>query len=108
VNRTHAAWRTRRALQQADGDLDPEAGAAYAETRLAMGIAQMIHDERTARGWTQQQLADEAGMNQSEIARLENTLTLPSTRTLFRVARALGGGFELRIGKSVAHLDRAA
>ena len=108
MKQTHATWRTRRSLLDANEDLDPEAKAAYDETRLAMSIAQAIHNERTARGWTQQRLAEEAGMSQSEIARLENTLTLPSTRTLFRVARALGGGFELRIGTSTAHCGTAA
>jgi HTH-type transcriptional regulator/antitoxin HipB len=107
VNRSHAAWRTRRALQNTDEDLDSEAQATYDETRLAISIGQAIHDERAAHGWTQRQLADEAGMNRSDIARLESSLTLPSTPTLFRVVQALGGGFELRIGKPPAQKDPA-
>ena len=97
MNRAHAAWRSRRALLDADGDHDPEVGAEYAETRLAISIAQMIYDQRTARGWTQQQLADEAGMHPSEIARLENTLTLPSTRTLQRVAQTLASAGDVGV-----------
>jgi HTH-type transcriptional regulator/antitoxin HipB len=37
-------------------------------------------------------------MTQPAIARLENSLTLPSTRTLLRVATALGQPLHITIG----------
>lgn len=45
---------------------------------------------RTTAGLTQAQLAERMGTSQSYIARLESGRTLPSTRTLLKVAEATG------------------
>lgn len=109
MNSAHTAWNTHRARQEAGDQVDPEVQAVYDETDLAMRISQAIYDQRTARGWTQSELAARAGMHQSDVARLEHALTLPSTRTLFRIASALEVDFSVHIGQSVATtLDTAA
>ena len=109
VNSAHAAWNTRHPRGEADDQVDPEVQAVYDETDLAMHISQAIFDQRTARGWTQSELAARAGMHQGDVARLEHSLTLPSTRTLFRIASALEVNFSVHIGQSVATtLDTAA
>lgn len=109
MNSAHAVWSNRRADREAGDRVDPEVQAVYDETDLAMRISQAIFDQRTARGWTQSELAARAGMHQGDVARLEHSLTLPSTRTLFRIAAALEVDFSVHIGQSVATtLDTAA
>ena len=94
----HTTWKTRRAKENsgAGDDLGPEAQRVYDETGLAIEIGRSVYRRRTERGWSQAELARRAGMSQPAIARLETSLTLPSTRTLLRVAAALER--PLRIG----------
>jgi ribosome-binding protein aMBF1 (putative translation factor) len=105
VNSNHVRWRTRRGLLAAGDDLDPEARAVYEEARVAGQIAQAIYDRRKELGLTQQELADRAGMTQPGVNRLETGTALPSSRTLFRVARALETDLVVAFD---AHLDTAA
>jgi ribosome-binding protein aMBF1 (putative translation factor) len=105
VNSSHSRWRTRRDLLNTGDDLDPEARAVYEETRLAGQIAQAIYDRRTALGLSQSELAKRAGMTQPAINRLETGTTLPSSRTLFRIARALDAGLVVAFD---THLTDAA
>lgn len=50
----------------------------------------LIRELRLARGWTQRQLAQQAGCTDKHISRLENGLQRPSYEMLHAVARALG------------------
>ncbi|MFF0795170.1 helix-turn-helix transcriptional regulator [Streptomyces spiralis] len=96
----HATWRTRRAKELADTAirLGPKAQEIYDETGLAIELGRSIYQRRSELGWSQAELARRAGMSQPAIARLENSLTLPSTRTLLRVATALGQPLHITIG----------
>lgn len=96
----HATWRTRRAKELADAaeDLGLEVRPVYDETGLAVQLGCSVYQRRTELGWSQAELARRAGMTQPAIARLENSLTLPSTRTLLRVATALGQPLHITIG----------
>jgi transcriptional regulator with XRE-family HTH domain len=64
-----------------------------------------IYDRRTALGLSQSELAKRAGMTQPAINRLETGTTLPSSRTLFRIARALDTGLVVAFD---THLTDAA
>jgi HTH-type transcriptional regulator/antitoxin HipB len=96
----HSTWNTRRARELAGADvgLGPAAQEVYDETGLALEIGRTVHQRRTELGWSQAELARRAGMTQPAIARLETSLTLPSTRTLLRVATALGQPLVISIG----------
>ena len=104
MNADHYRWRTRRDLLADGEDLSPEARGAYEEAGIAMRIGQEIYDRRTALGLTQKQLAERAGMHQSDIARLEHATTPPTPPTLDRIARALGAPITVTVGP----LDAAA
>ncbi|MFF4827986.1 helix-turn-helix domain-containing protein [Streptomyces sp. NPDC001312] len=96
----HATWMTRRAKELADPatHLGPKAQEIYDETGLAIELGRSVYQRRTELGWSQAELARRAGMTQPAIARLENSLALPSTRTLLRVATALGQPLHITIG----------
>ncbi|WP_255951143.1 helix-turn-helix domain-containing protein [Streptomyces odontomachi] len=96
----HATWKTRRAkkLSGVGDDLGPEGRRVYDETGLAIEIGRSVYRRRTEKGWSQAELARRAGMSQPAIARLETSLTLPSTRTLLRVAAALEQPLHISFG----------
>jgi ribosome-binding protein aMBF1 (putative translation factor) len=96
----HSTWKTHKAkaLAEQPEELGPKAQAVYDEAGLAIHIAQAVYKHRTALGWSQRELAEHAGMTQPAIARLETGLTLPSTRTLLRIAAALDQPLFIGIG----------
>ena len=53
-------------------------------------IGRRIRDWRLARGWSQQQLAEAAGLSQSGVVHLEKGDTNPQLGTLREIAAALG------------------
>ena len=82
---------------------------AIAEDRLNLRIAQMIHDQRSAAGLTQNQLAKLVGTTQSVIARLEDAdYEGHSVRMLFRIAQALDSRLEVAIVPAPRALRRPA
>lgn len=48
-----------------------------------------IHEARKAKGWTQEQLADELGVSQSTITDWERGRTFPRYKNLFQLSKAL-------------------
>ncbi|MED2737455.1 helix-turn-helix transcriptional regulator [Bacillus toyonensis] len=60
------------------------------ELEYLVGIVTVIREKRKQLGWTQQELAEKAGLKQSAIARLEGAAAIPSSTTMFKVAIALG------------------
>lgn len=57
---------------------------------LAFEISKMIIRERIKQGMTQEELAEKIGTKQESIARLENSVNLPSLKFLKRVAEGFG------------------
>ena len=53
-------------------------------------IGEQIKAARVERGMSQAVLAEELGMHESQVSRLENGKTNPTIRTLRRVAEVLG------------------
>ncbi len=62
--------------------------------RLTSGFGMVLRLERGH--WTQQQLADAAGLDRRTIDRLENGQRRPSTSSVWKIARALRPGDSLR------------
>ena len=58
-------------------------------------FAQRVLRERTARGWSQGELADRAGVDRSVVSRLESGDQTPLLDTAIRLAGALGLGVAL-------------
>jgi len=78
---------------------DTEIREAYDEIGPEYEIARTIINARLSCGISQAELAKRMNTSQSFVARLESGNMLPSTKTLFRVAKATGTKpyFELRV-----------
>lgn len=81
-----------KTLKELKADLlrNDEVRQAYEELTPEYEIARAIIAARTAAGLSQAQLAERMETSQSYIARLESGRTLPTIRTLLRVAEATG------------------
>lgn len=53
-------------------------------------FAANLKRERTARGLTQERLAEEAGLHMTDVARIERAERDPGVRTIAKLARGLG------------------
>ncbi len=69
---------------------DPEFRAEWDALEPEFQIAKAMLDGRSARNLTQKELAEIAGITQSDISKLENGNANPSLRTLERLAAGLG------------------
>lgn len=59
-------------------------------------FGKIIRDARTTKGWSQDELAERAGLSRPTIARAERGDDI-STATLAKIAPVLGLTFELRV-----------
>ena len=86
------AWKTYKeeALRN-----DPELARLYDELEPEYRLASSIIEARVAKGMTQTELAEKAGVGQTVIVRLESGTANPTVRTVNRVAHALGREFKL-------------
>ncbi len=75
---------------------DSEIQEEYEALRLRRAIIAQLRTLRERKGWTQQQLADAAGMPRSAIARLESGGHSPRLETLHAVAHVLGYDVDVR------------
>lgn len=64
--------------------------AERAKIEFQMELIGKLVEARKARGWTQQRLAEAAGLKQSAVARLERMKATPQIDTLFRLLIPLG------------------
>lgn len=86
---------------------DKEYRDAYVASQIAIGLPFQVRALRVSKGWTQEQLAERAGMSQPRIAEIEK----PGKRrfnleTLLRIASAHDVGLEVRFapfGQIIAH-----
>ena len=53
-------------------------------------LGDKIRQGRKLRLWTQDQLAEEAGISREQVSRYESNKTVPDTRTIRKIAEALG------------------
>ena len=68
----------------------PEYAKAYAELETEFAVAREMIEARARAGLTQDELASRMDTSRTVIARLESGRSLPSTRTLKRIADATG------------------
>jgi transcriptional regulator with XRE-family HTH domain len=61
-----------------------------AEDKIVRELAVRIRQLRHAKGWSQEKLAEEAGMHRTYLGGIEVARRNPSLRNLIRLARALG------------------
>jgi len=80
----------------------PGVAAANEQARLRYELAEAIRARREELGWSQRQLAEQAGMTQPGVARFEAGGTTPTLPLLERLASALG----LTLTISLAPTDR--
>jgi len=59
---------------------------------MATNVPARLRVARAARGWTQKQLAEAAGIAQADVSRIERGLTNPTIRTVERLFGVLGQG----------------
>jgi transcriptional regulator with XRE-family HTH domain len=76
---------------------NPEVKAAYDALAPEFEIATQLIRARMRAGLSQAELAERMGTSQSTITRLESGTTMPSTKTLWRVAKATGSKVEVKI-----------
>ena len=70
---------------------------AYEAARLAFHLGATVRRLREAKGWSQTQLARDAGMTQSAVARFEAGGTIPTLPVLQRLARALDADLVVQV-----------
>ena len=80
---------------------NPEARAEYDARAPGFDLTRELIAARARAGLTQSELAERMQTTQSTIARLEGRRTMPSMRTLARVAEATGS-------RAVVRLERTA
>jgi ribosome-binding protein aMBF1 (putative translation factor) len=86
---------------------EPAVREAYEKQQAEYAIARAIIAARAHAGLSQAELAARMGTSQPFVARLESGRTLPSIRTLLRVAEATGTVTEFHL-KPTGRRSRAA
>ncbi len=76
---------------------DPAFRAAYDKIGAEMEIAFAIAEARHRAKLTQAQLADKIGSSQAMVARWERGTTMPSTKSLTKVAQATGSRLRVQL-----------
>ncbi len=69
---------------------DPEFKKEWEATEEEYQVCREVIRARIAKGMTQTELAKASGMDQRVISRVETGETLPTVRTLHKIARGLG------------------
>lgn len=69
---------------------------------MAASIGERLRELRKARGWSQQFLADSAGLTNSAISQIEKGYYLPKMDTLETLVRALGADLVVEINAGPA------
>ncbi|HEX7151677.1 MAG TPA: helix-turn-helix transcriptional regulator [Thermoanaerobaculia bacterium] len=59
-------------------------------TKESISFGKRVRELRTARGWTQEHLAEESGMNWLQVGHIERGASDPKLSTIIRLAKALG------------------
>lgn len=79
---------------------------AVAKKKIDPTFGRRLRELREAKGWSQAQLADEAGMLYQNIARIERGESEPVWSTALRLAAALGADVGEFVTSGQAEADR--
>jgi transcriptional regulator with XRE-family HTH domain len=60
-----------------------------ARTKEAIAFGKRVRELREARGWSQEQLAETAGMNWLQVGHIERGASDPKLSTVYKLAKAL-------------------
>ena len=63
--------------------------AKVSRTSESIAVGERLRELRTAHGWTQEQLAEAAGMNWLQVGHIERGASDPKLSTILKLARAL-------------------
>lgn len=91
-----------------DLDIETETIYEYGETvrkenlTIHQASAQAVSAARAAAGISQKELAERTGIDQSDISKIERGVANPSTATLDRIAKSLGGQLFISIKLPIA------
>ena len=77
--------------------LDPERQQRIADAGEAIEIARLLHQARTARGLTQAEAAERAGLQQQAVSRFEQIAGTPRLDRVAAYLAALGYDLEIRV-----------
>ena len=77
--------------------IDPARGRDISEVEEQAKIISAVVEQRNALGLSQRDLAEQCGIPQSSIGRIESFQTTPNLATLLKIFRVLG--LKLRVGK---------
>jgi XRE family transcriptional regulator, regulator of sulfur utilization len=86
---------------------NPKFAAAWAVEKPFGDLAINVWRVREERGWTQQQLAQRAGIKQPRIAEIERSDANPTLLTISRIAHALGVTPDRLLVNPALHRDGA-
>ena len=64
--------------------------SAAPEDKIVRDLALRIRKLRSAKGWSQERLAEEAAIHRTYLGGIERGLRNPALRNLFKIAKALG------------------
>jgi transcriptional regulator with XRE-family HTH domain len=70
------------------------------KAREAIAFGEAVRERRKARGWTQERLAEEAGVSALQVGFSERGDNVPKLTLILRIARALG----VRPGELIDHI----
>lgn len=68
--------------------MPPRVKTSKTEEGIAFGLR--VRELRNARGWTQEQLAERAGMNWLQVGHIERGSSDPKLSTILKLAKAFG------------------
>ncbi|MFI2336144.1 helix-turn-helix domain-containing protein [Nocardia rhamnosiphila] len=86
----HRYWKTLQERELAQGYSEPGHVAEFRrEIRISMALAEAVYERRTELGMSRRVLAERAGLEQTEISRIEGSDTVPSLLLLADLAGAL-------------------
>ncbi|MGW5385677.1 helix-turn-helix domain-containing protein [Nocardia sp. NPDC003963] len=102
----HAHWKTLQERKLSEGYTEPDdVSEVRREIRLSMALAEAVYVRRTELGLTQAELAEQSGLTQAKISRIEGSDTVPTLPLLARLADALDATLNIALDAEDTRVD---